>query len=144
MKERYIETTIDSFNFEKMKYQSNRCRELLAEGKYKGYKFYIYNLGTHPTAYIEIPNNSKLYGKSIGEVDISVHGGITYAESELVDLKDNWFIGWDYAHFGDYLGYEEMYPNELQTDGKKWTAKEILEEVFNAIDQIIEIEKDVE
>lgn len=36
-----------------------------------------------------------------------------------------------------------MYPSELQTNGRKWTTKEILEDVFNAIDQIIEIENDL-
>lgn len=27
--------------------------EVLHHGEYKGYKFYIINLGTHPTAYVE-------------------------------------------------------------------------------------------
>ena len=36
----------------KMIYSSKAKRELLGKGKYLGYNYYILNLGTHPTAYI--------------------------------------------------------------------------------------------
>lgn len=87
MEEHYIETTIDNFKFKEMRYQPKSRRKLLAEGSYKKYRFYIYSLGTHPTAYIEIPKSNPIHGKSINECDIEVHGGITYAESILVDKK---------------------------------------------------------
>ena len=53
---------------------------------------------------------------------------------------EGWFIGWDYAHCGDYCGYEETMPESIRTYGKKWTTEEIIKECENAIEQIIEFE----
>lgn len=119
-----------------MVYDAKRKHEVLDSGKCLNYNYYIMNLGTHPTAYIEIPKEHKLYSKHYGNIDIDVHGGLTYSESYLwidneTELKDSWFIGWDYAHCGDYLGYEEMYPIEMQIEQKKWTTEEIQEEVID-------------
>ena len=132
--------------FKVMKYGKERRTELLCKGKYKNYNYYVLNLGTHPTAYIEIPKENKLYRKSYDEIykigcDIDVHGGLTYSNNELMGIKsENWFIGWDYAHCGDYCGYEEFMPESIRTYGKKWTTEEIIEECKNAIDQIIDFE----
>ena len=132
--------------FKVMKYGKERRIELLCKCKYKNYNYYVLNLGTHPTAYIEIPKENKLYRKSYDEIykigcDIDVHGGLTYSDNELMGVKsENWFIGWDYAHCGDYCGYEEYMPESIRTYGKKWTTEEIIEECKNAIDQIIDFE----
>ena len=129
-----------------MEYGKERRTELLCKCKYKNYNYYVLNLGTHPTAYIEIPKENKLYRKSYDEIykigcDIDVHGGLTYSNNELMGVKsENWFIGWDYAHCGDYCGYEECMPESIRTYGKKWTTEEIIEECKNAIDQIIDFE----
>ena len=118
----------------KMKYGKEIRTELLCKDKYKNYNYYILNLGTHPTAYIEIPKENKLYRKSYNEIykigcDIDVNGGLTYSDNELMGVKsENWFIGWDYAHCGDYYGYEEYMPESIRTYGKKWTTEEIIEE----------------
>lgn len=130
-----------------MIYQTDRKEEaeVLATGFCFGLLYYILNLGTHPTAYIRIPKNNKFYGKETGEIDVDVHGGITYSEEGLYIKKgkevEGWFIGWDY---GDYLGFEERYPILCRTGGKKWTTKEIFKEVREACYQIqtrVEIEK---
>lgn len=132
--------------FKVMEYGKERRTELLCKGKYKNYNYYVLNLGTHPTAYIEIPKENKLYRKSYDEIykigcDIDVHGCLTYSDNELMGVKsENWFIGWDYAHGGDYCGYEESMPESIRTYGKKWTTEEIIEECKNAIDQIIDFE----
>lgn len=132
--------------FKVMEYGKERRTELLYKGRYKNYNYYVLNLGTHPTAYIEIPKENKLYRKSYDEIykigcDIDVHGDLTYSDNELMGVKsENWFIGWDYAHCGDYCGYEESMPESIRTYGKKWTTEEIIEECKNAIDQIIDFE----
>ena len=36
-----------------MVYSSTHTKEVLHSGEYKGYKFCILTLGTHPTAYVE-------------------------------------------------------------------------------------------
>ena len=129
-----------------MEYGKERRTELLCKDKYKNYNYYVLNLGTHPTAYIEILKENKLYRKSYNEIyeigcDIDIHGGLTYSDNELMGVKsENWFIGWDYAHCGDYCGYEECMPKSIRTYGKKWTTEEIIEECKNAIDQIIGFE----
>ncbi len=129
-----------------MEYGKEGRTELLCKNRYKNYNYYVLNLGTYPTAYIEIPKENKLYRKSYDEIykigcDIDVHGGLTYSDNELMGVKsENWFIGWDYAHYDDYCGYEECMPESIRTYGKKWTTEEIIEECKNAIDQIIDFE----
>lgn len=129
-----------------MIYKQNREIEILFEGKYKDYQFYILSLGTHPTAYVEVPSTSKLFGKGYFDIErmninIDVHGGLTFSEDHLQRIKENtWFIGWDYAHCDDYTGDEEIYPRMFRRGGKKWTTEEIFEEVKGAIDQIIEVD----
>ena len=143
---------MNNFEYKKMKYYSERIeREILCEGEYKGYKFYILNFGTHPTAYIKIPPQNKLFFKDYDDIDnIDVHGGLTYSENYLFITEDKkikgWFIGWDYAHYGDYVGYldeEGQFYHFLRMQGnkkgKKWTTKEILQDCFSVIDQIIEL-----
>ena len=123
-----------------MVYQADRKIELLYKDKYKNYNYYILNLGTHPTAYIEIPKGHKYYKKHYDRIDLYVHGGLTYSDSELMCVPSkSWFIGWDYAHLGDYLGYEETYG--INPRDKKWTTEEIIEDCKMAIDQIVEMEE---
>ena len=127
-----------------MTYGINRKIEVLDTGFCFGLLYYILSLGTHPVAYIKIPKEHKLYEKDYDEIykdiNIEVHGGLTYSANHLwISEKqkiDGWFIGWDYAHYGDYAGYEEMMPVELRTGGKKWTTQEIQEEVRKACYQI--------
>lgn len=131
-------------DMKEMKYCKDRKIEVLATGYCLGLLYYILNLGTHPTAYIKIPKGHKLYNKDYDdiykEVDIDVHGGFTYSSNHLWISEnqkiEGWFIGWDYAHYGDYAGYEEIFSKELRTGGKKWTTKEIFTEVKEACYQI--------
>jgi len=87
-----------------MIYSTDSKREILSTGYCFGLLYFILNLGLHPTAYIKLPNNSK-----IDENDIDVHGGVTYSDDHLWindnEKLDGKFIGWDYAHYGDYGGY---------------------------------------
>lgn len=119
-----------------MIYNKNRSEsaEKIAGGTYKNFDYYVLNLKTHPTAYIDV-SDSPLNGVFYDDIDISCHGGLTYSEEVLKTVdKKGWFIGWDYAHYGDYTGfgcptYEEQY--------KKWTTEEIVEECKLVIDQIV-------
>ena len=123
-----------------MVYQADRKVELLYKGRYNGYNYYILNLGTHPTAYIEIPKGHKYYKVEYDNIDIYVHGGLTYSDNELMGVESkNWFIGWDYAHDGDYMGFyaDEMFlerPSLLSE--KQWTTEEIIKDCESVIDQL--------
>jgi hypothetical protein len=127
-----------------MKYQEDRKMEILQDEKYKGYRYIILSLGTHPTAYIEIPKGHNLYGQDYDDIDINVHGGLTYARHQLMGIDgENWYIGWDYAHAGDYYGGNII----TRSTDKKWTTEEIEDECKEAINQIIDKycqEKDID
>jgi len=131
-----------------MKYQVQRMISVLDKGIKNGFPWFVLSQGTHPTAYISLPKGHKYYGKGYDEIPIDVHGGLTYADSDFyfnpIVIKNLWFIGWDYAHAGDFLGYEleegikalrKKYNSKGEPD-KKWTTKELREEVFDAIKQL--------
>ena len=128
---------------EEMVYSRNNIRKVLAHERYKGYEFVILNLGTHPTAYVNVPVGHPAYGKNYNELDIYVHGGLTYGSDYLVidtDELNGWWIGWDYAHYDDYHGFETSLPVYLRDHGKKWTTGEILSDVVDVIEQLIAME----
>ena len=128
-----------------MIYQAKRKCEILFEGEYLDHKFAILNLGTHPTAYVECKiadckgcNDERLY-------DIEVHCGFTYYDDAYWNEQDKkMYLGWDYAHCGDYAGYYEKYPELAVLGEKQWTTSEIYEEVKSVIEQLIKIESEVE
>lgn len=121
-----------------MIYSAKMKKEVLHSGEYNGHKFCVMNLGTHPTAYIECKlENCNSYGDTRLDA-ISVHGGFTYLGKAYWDETDKTiYLGWDYAHYMDYAGYETVLPDCLRiTENKKWTTGEIYEEVKNVIDQM--------
>lgn len=125
-----------------MKYSFENKKEILEHGICFGLFYWIVSYGTHPYAYVMIPKNSKYFEKDYENIDIDVHGGFTYANDYLPFDKKNsgtkaWYIGWDYAHYGDYAGYEEKVPKEFRIGGKKWTTEEIKSEVREVCYQIV-------
>lgn len=116
-------------------YQDKDKQELVLHKKYKSYEYFILDLGTHPTAYVKVPKNNKVFGKDYFDLDINVHGGLTYSSNELkfykYSGKYNWFIGWDYAHYGDFTLFYD-----LEMD-KKYTLEEIIEDCKSVINQLI-------
>ena len=114
-----------------MVYKKRGDIEILDNGIYNGYQYWIVSYGSHPCAYIDVSNTS-LAGEFYDDIDIDCHGGLTYSENQLATVdKKGWFIGWDYAHLGDY--YRTSYNS---VNGKQWTTGEIVEECINVIEQI--------
>ena len=125
-----------------MIYTSERTRELLHNDIYKGYHYYIMSYGTHPCCYIELHKDSILYGVNYDDIDMDVHGGLTYSKDYLktgdnTTVSGNWFIGWDYGHCTDYIGLDEIQPEFLRDSCKRWTTKELIAECENAIELVI-------
>lgn len=121
----------------------------LARGKYEGYPFIVLSLGTHPTAYVCLPKGHPYFGKDYDFPDIDVHGGFTYANNEVAKstIKDRWWLGWDYAHVGDYMGYyspggplDEFYEKHGHDKDKRWTRDEIVEHAKDVIRQLKAVE----
>lgn len=109
-----------------MVYSNRRIMEYLATGVLEGYEFRIVNYGTHPYAYVRLPKSHKYYGGNYCGMDIKCHGGLAYGQSE----GDDYWIGWHYAHCGDYFGLLP-FPSD-----KKWTTNEILTDVYAVIKQL--------
>lgn len=123
---------------EKMQYHKKRLKpvELLDSGVSCDFPYVILNLGTHPTAYIGVPENSILANFDYEKMPLEVHGGLTYSKKgndEFLKSGFYWY-GWDYAHSGDYAGYYE------ESDDKRWTTKEIKDEVSDVSYQLSQIE----
>lgn len=116
---------------EDMVYTSFCMRRVIASGEEAGYSWYVLSLGTHPTAYVKLPKGTEAFSVD----DISCHGGITYVNSSLKIgggmVVNGFWIGWDYAHSGDFSGY---FPG---SGGKEWTTEEIIDDVKDVISQLI-------
>lgn len=126
-----------------MIYQENRKQEILYVGEYKGYKYLILSMGIHPTAYVEIPEGHKLNGVNYDDIDIDVHGGLTYGHNGLLGIESNcYYIGWDYAHYGDYSGCDMLFPKDLKSNDKKWTTEEIKNDCESVIRQIVDMDEE--
>jgi hypothetical protein len=105
------------------------------------YKIVIIDLGSHPVAYVGIPPTHKYSGVDYenwpDDLQVCVNGGFTYAShggtfalNDPLD-KDHYWIGWDYAHYGDHLGYDKV------TSGRKWKFIEVLSESCAVIEGLI-------
>lgn len=119
--------------YKEMKYQMRLSEaETLADGQEGPYKWKVLSLGTHPCGYVAIPKGHPFYGKDYCDIEdkIEVHGGITFG-GKLRNFEGRW-IGWDYAHAGDYT-YLPIY---VDVGDKRWTTKEIVDECLNVIKQL--------
>lgn len=137
-----------------MKYYDHRVRPsiLLDRGTMQGYEYVILSLGTHPCAYVCIPLNHVLHETHYDDCDIECHGGLTYSQYGLHNWHEysdkynamiltgisdeTWVIGWDYAHYQDYMGY---YPSD---SGRRWTTQQIKRHIEEVINQLIDYDKE--
>lgn len=113
--------------------------EILDEGIYHNYHYAIVSLGSHPCAYIEIPEGHRYYGEVYDEIPLDCHFGLTYADDTGIlngyNYRSGYWIGWDYAHLGDYYCAKGYSKSPLL---KRWTTEEILAEVKDVINQLVE------
>ena len=131
-------------DFKEMAYSSERTDgNLLTRGNIDGYEYLIVSYGTHPCAYIAIPENHsryKDYHKLESDNTIYPHGGVTYSGSERNGIKGHW-IGWDYHHACDFSGhYLSGVDYDYFVEKKKWTTAEIFDEVQDVIEQLKHLE----
>lgn len=131
-----------------MKYSKERITRCLYEEKTEdGYMIIIISLGTHPCAYIGVPKGHKLYGVSSEELNdsecyIDCHYGCNYSDDNVMGFhRDYWFLGWDYGHCDDFIGYYlKDGTSELLRQDKKWTTEEIYQECLVALEDIKKID----
>jgi hypothetical protein len=55
--------------------------------------------------YVGIPEGHPYFGLGYDDIDISAHGGLTYAADKAPesDISGVWWFGFDCSHAGDYL-----------------------------------------
>jgi len=132
-----------------MIYSGNGKSEILhVEWNNHGQALAVVNVrGSHPCAYIQFPELKEvgsyddIYIGSNGESEIDedfwIHGGFTYLGSlENLGLPGDW-IGWDYAHSGDWT--QSMPPQTdvfNHEDERKYTTEEIVNTARKALDYI--------
>ena len=117
--------------------------EVLYHGSIDNFECVIINNGgTHPCAYINVPKdilNKYDDPKLVDEAwSGDCHGGFTYSEPTcpgLTSENEGFWLGWDYAHAGDYIcmmvgGNIIRLPKEWE---KTWKTCEILENVIDTI-----------
>ena len=79
---------------------------------YKGYHIVVMFVNTHRCGYVGLPKGNKYVGYDYDDIDVDVHGGLTFAEnSHNVDFALNdfpYYIGFDCAHSGDAEDLETM------------------------------------
>lgn len=92
-------------------------------------------LGHYLCGYVAVPDGHPAYGKNYDDwilLDISVHGGLTYASIRTPcsdETQNQWWLGFDCNHAGDIpTGVEpEMTPwGELE---HCWTEVQVLSEI---------------
>lgn len=126
-----------------MEYQKEKTCIILDKGNYEKFNYVIVSYGTHPCCYISIPQKHKFFEKNYDDIDIDCHGGLTFSDYRDFGCGLKYYIGWDYAHFNDYIGYYEL--DCLRDspfnhdDDKRWTTEELLEDVKKVIEQLKEI-----
>lgn len=132
-------------DYYEMKYRNDRnvlC--LYEEITEDDYIILIVSQGTHPCAYIGLPKGHLLENVSYEELSdnecyIDCHYGLTYSDRNVAGFyKDRWFLGWDYAHCDDFIGYylDNGEESILSKENKKWTTEEIYEDCLKVLEDI--------
>jgi len=105
-----------------------KCRVL--DSPFQGYNGYIAVTKDHP-----------IYGLSYNDFDINVHGGITFTtfgkdepDKESGEVlwpnPELYWIGFDTAHSGDWIGYTP------EREGKRWTIEMVADETEQMAKQL--------
>src|SRR3972149_9521935 len=74
-------------------------------------------------AYVGVPMDHSLAYQKYQDIDLDCHGGLTFSQvgDGIKWEAGYWWLGWDYAHFGD-----RTYPLYQPEPGiKEGTAKEV-------------------
>ncbi len=78
--------------------------------------------------YVALPEGHKFYGTPYDDVDVEIHGGLTYGETEEIDGKDYWVLGFDCCHYRDnkQTNTEQWLITEVQDLVNQLSAKELV------------------
>lgn len=88
--------------------------------------------------------NRKKRNAAYSDLSEFVHEGLTYSDGYCFGVYEpkpeedttRWFVGWDYAHYGDKIHDSYAY---FGGDGKEWTTDEVIEECKRCIDGLVSL-----
>lgn len=85
--------------------------------------------------YVYIPKTHSLYRKHYDDIDVRVHGGLTFSDMVL----DQWCIGFDCGHAGDLApAMKTLFRSPLYHDKDVYrNVKYVNDELVQLVDQII-------
>jgi hypothetical protein len=112
-------------------------------GYVNGIAYTIVDTGSHACAYVGVPDTHPFSGMTDETIPLEVHGGITYKSYNVrrFPYPNLMWIGWDYAHHGDYTGYTSKL-GIVGSDNTKHTFEMVHVDVMDAIKQIIKFDKE--
>ena len=122
-------------------YKANGVKE---HGFYNCYDYAICMVNHHPCCYVFLKDGDPYCDVTdYDEVNASMHGGCTFVGNPddfierygiKLTLPAKNVIGWDYAHYNDYIpSFANM------KSGKIWTLKELKDEVHKVIDYLMDL-----
>lgn len=92
-----------------------------------GYGILVKNIhGSYPCGYVKLPDERYLIEEEKIWIDAEIHGGITFC-GHMEGFDDEFFIGWDYAHAGDYCWWGPGLERYRYSNERRWTTDEIID-----------------
>ena len=110
-------------------------------GMRQGVKYLILRGPVSVNAYLGIPEDHPLAGQDYNDVNLPVHGWLTFArfgEDGSSWLPEFYWFGWDYAHSGDRCFHDLEY-HVFRPDDIEWTPDMIFKEVKEAIPKLVRL-----
>lgn len=118
---------------------------------YKDFEYLVLQMPMgHLCGYVKVPSTHRFYGKDYDSIDVDCHGGLTYSYKSdgkpfKLDQKPNfgsyftkgYWIGFDYAHSGDWSFYSHDDFNEKYNSITQ--PFEVEDECKKVIDQLVKI-----
>jgi len=93
--------------------------------------------------YVALTKDHPDHGKNYDEINVNVHGGLTFSEHGSEDERDGeilfpdkslYWVGFDTAHSGDWMSYAP------QRGGRKWSLEDVSKETEYLAKQLSDIE----
>lgn len=118
-------------------YDGVNKQKLIAHGTYNDYEFFVFDYGTHPCCYVALDETHNIVEDA--EELINCHGGITHIGKFKDGRIDNFCIGWDYSHIGDYYAMP-MSLSFGSVGQTTYAIEELIDDCVDVIDQIVEFD----
>lgn len=98
----------------------------------------------HRCGYVGLPQGHPSYGKRYEDIDVEVHGGLTFSgwDVEGFTADQLWWVGFDCLHAGDAPDPElapDTWRSSLIHGAHVWTSDEVVQETERLAEQLAEV-----